>query len=188
MAKTSPPEILIPHRVREERARRGLTLQQLAGMADVSRAMISKIERGQSTPTAVLLSKIADAMGLSLSSLMSEPRTVSSQLRRLPEQPQWVDPETGYIRRLISLPGDAGGVEIVAIELPVGQIVNFPASESFHSDDQILLLEGQLSLRCGNTVYELRPGDCARISSAQENAFCNPAAVTARYLVVKRHY
>lgn len=52
----------------------------------------------------------------------------------------------------------------------------------------MLLLEGRLDLRSADTVYALQPGDCARISTREENAFANPAPVPARYLVVKRHY
>lgn len=188
MANNTSPASLIPERLRDERARRGLTLDQLATMANVSRAMISKIERGQSSPTAVLLSRIADALGLSLSAMMTEPRTASPQIHRMPDQPHWADPETGYIRRLISPPGDGGEIEIVAVELPAGQSVTFNATECLHSEDQILLLEGQLHLRSADTTYELQPGDCARISTAQENEFGNPSSQTARYLVVKRHY
>lgn len=188
MPDTTSPENLIPRRVRDERRRRGLTLEQLAASAGVSRAMISRIERGQSSPTAVLLSKICDAMGLSLSALMSEPSTAGPELRRMAQQPFWVDPETGYIRRLVSPPGGDGEVEIVAVELPAGQAVTFDATESLHSQDQILLLEGRLQLRSADTVYELQPGDCARISTTQENAFANPGTVPARYLVVKRHH
>lgn len=188
MTTDNSPESLIPKRVREERVRRGLTLEQLAAQADVSRAMISKIERGESSPTAVLLSRISDAMGLSLSALMSESRSLSPAMQRVQEQQHWVDPETGYVRRLISPPGDNGDVDVVAIDLPPGKTVAFTATESLHSDDQVLLLEGQLMLRNGDTVYELRPGDCARISTRQEHSFGNTGEVIARYLVVKRHY
>ncbi|WP_315126409.1 XRE family transcriptional regulator [Comamonas antarctica] len=188
MPPTTSPESLIPRRVRDERTRRGLTLDQLAASAGVSRAMISRIERGQSSPTAVLLSKIGDAMGLSLSALMSEPVKAGPEMRRMAQQPSWADPATGYIRRLVSPPGGDGGVEVVAVELPAGRSVTFAATQSLHSQDQILLLEGRLHLRSADTVYELQPGDCARISTTEENAFGNPAAVPARYLVVKRHY
>ncbi|WP_370682446.1 helix-turn-helix domain-containing protein [Comamonas sp. GB3 AK4-5] len=188
MANHSPPESLIPRRVREERMLRGLTLEQLAAQADVSRAMISKIERGESSPTAVLLSRISDAMGLSLSALMSEPRAASPAIRRMQEQPLWADPETGYLRRLISPPGDNGDVEIVAVELPAGKTVTFAATESLHSDDQILLLEGQLTLSGDATAFVLQPGDCARMSTQQTTSFGNTGTVTARYLVIKRHY
>lgn len=188
MVNHTPPDNLIPRRVREERIQRGLTLDQLAAQADVSRAMISKIERGESSPTAVLLSRIADAMGLSLTALMTEPRPASPAVRPMPQQPLWTDPETGYTRRLVSPPGDNGDVEIVAVELPAGQTVRFPATGTLHSDDQVLLLEGRLTLSGDGTVFELQPGDCARVSTRQESAFGNPGQVAARYLVVKRHY
>jgi uncharacterized cupin superfamily protein len=79
-------------------------------------------------------------------------------------------------------------VEIVAVELPPGQTVSFAASATLHSDDQILLLEGQLTLTSGATVYELQPGDCARVSTHEEQSFGNGGTVAARYLVIKRHF
>jgi transcriptional regulator with XRE-family HTH domain len=174
---------------------RGLTLEQLAALAGVSRAMISKIERGQSNPTAVLLSRLADAMGLSLSALMSEPRAASPAIRRLQEQPLWTDPETGYVRSLVSPPCNKGqnddsngDVEIVAVELPAGKTVRFAATESLHAQDQILLLQGLLTLTGDNMVFELQPGDCVRISSMHTTTFGNPGTHSARYLVVKQHY
>lgn len=197
MASPHTPDSLIPRRLREERMQRGLTLEQLAALAGVSRAMISKIERGQSSPTAVLLSRLADAMGLSLSALMSEPRATSPAIRRLQEQPLWTDPETGYVRSLVSPPankgenddsGSNGDVEIVAVELPAGKSVRFAATESLHAQDHILLLQGQLTLTGDNMVFELQPGDCVRISSMHTTTFDNPGAHSARYLVVKRHY
>ena len=188
MAASPTPNTIVPRRVREERAERGWTLDELAARSGVSRAMISKIERGDSNPTAVLLSRLADALGLSLSSLMSEPRGSISALRLLSEQPAWVDPATGYVRRLISPPGDNGDVEVVAVELPPGQRVTFAATAGLHSDDQVLLLDGTLSLTSGQETYELHPGDCARVSTKDEQSFVNQEPAPARYLIVKRHY
>lgn len=188
MSSNPSPESLIPRRVHEERIARGLTLDQLAAQANVSRAMISKIERGESSPTASLLSRIADALSLSMSALMREPQPASTSIQRLQDQQQWIDPETGYIRRLVSPSGAGADVEIVAVELPPGQTVIFAASEILHSDDQILLLEGQLLLRSGTTVYEVQPGDCARVSTLEEQSFSNSGYAMARYLVIKRHF
>lgn len=125
--------------------------------------------------------------GLGLSALTSEPVT-AAELRWMAQQPLWVDPATGYLRRLVSAPGADGEVEIVAVELPAGQTVTFAATQSLHSQDRIVLLEGRLHLRSADAVYELQPGDWARISTTRENAFGNPGAVPARYLVVKRHH
>ncbi len=181
------PETLISRRVREERARRGWTLVQLAERAQVSRAMISKIERGESSPTAVLLSRLADALGTSLTALMSDRASTPSALRRVDEQPLWSDPSTGYVRRLVSPPGDEGDTEVVAIDLPAGARIHFEAADHLLSDEQVLLLEGRLRLEVGDARFDLAPGDCLRIAADQARTFRNDGAEPARYLVVMRH-
>jgi len=180
------PESLISRRVREERSKRGWTLVQLAERAKVSRAMISKIERGESSPTAVLLARLADAMALSLTSLMSERSSSGSVLRRAHDQPLWRDPSTGYIRRLVSPAGHDGDTEVVAIDLPAGATVSFEA-DSLRTDEQVLLLEGQLRLEVGESSFDLAPGDCARIAVDQRHVFSAIGNTPARYLVVMRH-
>ena len=60
------------------RVERGLTLDQLADLSGVSRAMISRIERSEASPTAALLARLCSALGVSLSvffaSTEGEPR------------------------------------------------------------------------------------------------------------------
>ena len=63
----------IAGRVRELRAARGLSLDALAGRSGVSRSMISLIERGESSPTAVVLEKLAAGLGVTLASLFDAP-------------------------------------------------------------------------------------------------------------------
>ena len=188
MAKPDIPESLIPRRLREERQQRRWTLAQLAERAGVSRAMISKIERGESNPTAALLARLGAAMGLSLSSLMSGvPSPPAPALRRMNEQPVWVDPGTGYRRRLVSPRAGEGDVEIVAIELPPGKTATFAPGPGLWSDEQVLLLEGALALVSAGVRLDLSPGDCARFGSDGEHTFRNDGPGVARYLVVKRH-
>jgi len=187
MADPDSPDRLIPRRVREERSQRGWTLAQLAERAGVSRAMISKIERGESSPTAALLARLGAAMGLGLSALMSAPRAPVPALRRVDDQAVWTDPESGYVRRLVSPPGGEGDAEIVAIELPAGKAVTFAPSSGLRADEQVLLLEGALTLSGGDTTFDLRPGDCARFESDHVQTFRNDGTTVARYLVVKRH-
>jgi transcriptional regulator with XRE-family HTH domain len=186
MTTPAQPESLIAQRLRQERQQRGWTLDDLAARSQVSRAMISKIERGQSNPTAALLDRLAAALGLGLSALMSEPRAGRTQVRRQAEQPVWTDPDSGYTRRLVSPPGQTGDAEIVAIELPVGATVRFAPQPGPLPDDQLLLLEGQLRLQLGEQWLDLRPGDCARIATPDGHAFVNLGKVPARYLVVAR--
>src|SRR5436853_6995678 len=63
----------IAERVRELRAAQGLSLDALAGKSGVSRSMISLIERGESSPTAVVLEKLAVGLNVPLASLFDAP-------------------------------------------------------------------------------------------------------------------
>ena len=56
----------IAERVRELRAAHGLSLDALASKSGVSRSMISLIERGESSPTEVVLEKLAGGLGVML--------------------------------------------------------------------------------------------------------------------------
>src|SRR4030081_1166445 len=99
----------IAERVRELRTAQNLSLDALATKSGVSRSMISLIERGESSPTAVVLEKLAAGLGVMLASLFDAP-AAASQPPRGPgapraDQPQWQDPASGYLRRNVSPPG-----------------------------------------------------------------------------------
>jgi transcriptional regulator with XRE-family HTH domain len=63
----------IAARVRELRAGADLPIAALAARSGVSRSMISLIERGESGATAVVLAKLATALGVPLSALFDPP-------------------------------------------------------------------------------------------------------------------
>ena len=65
----------IAARIRGERTARRWSLDDLADRASVSKAMISKIERAEASPTAALLGRLSGAYGLTLSSLLAEGET-----------------------------------------------------------------------------------------------------------------
>lgn len=73
---------LIGARIRIEREARHWSLSDLAEQAGVSRAMVHKIERGESSPTAMLLGRLAGAFGLSMSKLIARAETQEGRLLR----------------------------------------------------------------------------------------------------------
>src|SRR5688572_31433650 len=99
----------IASRIRELRATRGDSLDALAARSGVSRSMISLVERGESSPTAVVLEKLAAGLGVTLASLFDMPpaRTEAPRgpVARRADQLEWKDPASGYVRRNISPPG-----------------------------------------------------------------------------------
>ncbi len=169
-------------RVRAEREARKWSMADLAGYSDVSKAMISKIERSESSPTMAVLGRLCGAFGLTLSTFLTRAEGNTGRLVRAGEQPSWLDPETGCVRTLIS--PDAGGpIEIVAVELPPGAEVLFPASiyAVFH---QIVWVQcGQLTLVEGEKTHLLDVGDCLELGAASKCMFKNKTAEPCRYMV-----
>src|SRR5512134_3804899 len=106
----------IAARVRELRTARGYSLDELATRSGVSRSMISLIERGESSPTAVVLDRLASGLGVMLLSLFDASEAAQppppGPLARREDQPEWEDPGSGYRRRIISPTGMPQPVQI----------------------------------------------------------------------------
>jgi len=170
-------------RVRLDRTSREWSMDELAKRAGVSRAMISKIEREECSPTAVILGRLSGAFGITMSTLLANAESDSRRLLRHEEQQVWTDPETGYVRRAVS-PVAGAPLQLVEVELPPRTKLNFPASAYRFLHQQIWILSGRLIFREGPTEHDLRKGDCLQLGSPVDCTFENPSASAAcRYLV-----
>ena len=167
--------------LQDARQARGLSVSALAERSGVSRAMIAKVERREAQPTAVLLARLASALGMTLSELVTRAEDGGGRLVRAADQPTWTDPASGYRRRAVS-PVD-GPLELVEIELPAGVHVAFPLLTYAPVDQQIWVLDGHLRLREGDTVHELGTGDCLQLGPPAPREYINSTDRTCRYLV-----
>jgi transcriptional regulator with XRE-family HTH domain len=177
----------IASRVRGLRTAQGLSLETLAGKSGVSRSMISLIERGETSATAVVLDKVAAGLGVTLASLFEQPaeHVAAGPVARREDQPEWRDPASGYVRRIVSPPGQSQPMRIVEIHFPPRARVSFdngPREERVHQ--QIWVLEGEMEVTMGEECYRLREGDCLAMQRGQPTMFHNPTRHTARYVVV----
>lgn len=177
----------IAHRVKLERELRGWSLGELATRSGVSKAMISRIERAETSATAALLGRLSAAFGLTLSTILARAEAGSGRLARAAAQPIWQDPETGFTRRAIS-PGHAGILELVRGELPARAKVSYPAAAYAFIHQQIWVLSGTLRFTEGRETHDLGAGDCLELGSPADCSFENPADTPCAYLValVKR--
>lgn len=178
----------IAERLRGLRAKRGLSLEALARRSGVSRSMISLIERGESSATAVVLERLATALGVMLASLFeaesASPETGNGRVARRGEQPVWRDPASGYQRRNVS-PAAAQPVRIVEVDFPAGARVAFEtAAREAPVFQQIWLLEGCIDITIGDESHRLGAGDCLAMRLDAPMMFFNPTAAAARYAVV----
>jgi transcriptional regulator with XRE-family HTH domain len=174
---------VLSERLRQARTTRGWTLEQFADASGVSRAMISKIERGEVSPTASILARLAAGLGTSMASLFPSPAASLVPLSRWEDQSDWRDPASGYVRRNVSPAGAAA--EIVYVTFPAGARVmfdNYTASKDI--EQQVWLLEGEIEMTIGDVVTLLGTGDCLMMQLDQPITFHNPGDNAARYVVV----
>ena len=178
----------IAERVRELRSGHGLSLDALANKSGVSRSMISLIERGESSPTAVVLEKLAAGLGVTLPALFDAAAAAKASqgpLSRRDEQQQWRDPESGYIRRNVSPPGMRQPMQIAEILFPPSAHVTFETGgRDMNVYQQVWVLEGKIDISLGGDRYYLREGDCLAMQLDRPIMFHNPTRKTTRYAIV----
>ena len=174
-------------RVHDLRSADGLSLDALARSSGVSRSMISLIERGESSPTAVVLEKLAFALGVTLAGLFEPaPRGAGAPdpVARRADQPEWRDPDSGYVRRNVSPPG-APMFQIVEVSFPAGRRVAFEVgARGSRVHQQVWVLEGAIDVTVGNKRHGLKSGDCLTMPLDRPTVFHNPTRKAARYAVV----
>src|SRR5262245_61428281 len=84
----------IAARVKALRTELGMTLDALAAKCDVSRSMLSLVERGESSPTAVVLEKIATGLGVALAALFDDSSAPANPVSRREDRTSWRDPQS----------------------------------------------------------------------------------------------
>lgn len=179
----------IAARVRELRAARRLSLAALAERSGVSRSMISLIERGESSPTAVVLERLSVGLGVVLAALFEPaadaPAAPRGPIARRAEQSEWRDPASGYVRRNVSPPGAAQPMQIVEVRFPAGARVAFETgARAARVWQQIWILEGTMDITLGEQRHRLKQGDCLAMQLDQPTMFHNPTRKPARYAAV----
>lgn len=179
--------IRIAHRIRELRLARGYTLDVLAARCQVSRSAISLIERGEASPTAVVLEKLANGLEVPLTQIFTNEATSPSPQPFIHrnKQAEWRDPETGYVRRTVSPPNLKLPFQIVEIEFPPHSRITYEMSESSKVvQQQLWVVEGQIDIQLGENSYALGQGDCLAMQLDQPVIYSNNSSQVARYILV----
>ena len=178
----------IAERVRELRAAHALSLDALAARSGVSRSMISLVERGESSPTAVVLEKLATGLGVTMAAMFDAPSAMNANagpVARRSDQPLWRDPASGYVRRNVSPPGVPQPMQIVEVEFPPRARVAFETgARDVRIQQQVWVLDGTIDVTVGDECHRLRHGDCLAMQLDRPTMFHNPTRKSARYAVV----
>lgn len=162
-------------RIRRERARRRLSLNDLAAKAGVSRSMLSAVERGSKAPTVLVLDRIATGLDTSIARLLGEERAGRVVLLRRGDQEVARD-RAGWERRILSpvLPG----VEFELMRTTIGPGVNAGvfSPHAPGSREYLAVERGTLRLTLDGVVHLVHAGDSIYYAGDCLHAFANPGS------------
>jgi transcriptional regulator with XRE-family HTH domain len=179
-----PQLSVLAEELRHFRKKNQFSLEQLSEISGVSRSMISKIERCETVPSTVILSKLAEALGVTFSQLMAP--AVDREIVHIPaaRQPILRDEQSGFQRRCLSpvLPGR--GVDWVLNTLPAGtETGNFVAHRR-GVEEYIYVLKGRLRATVGDQQVVLGEGDSLYFQADADHSFSNLGTGDCQYFLI----
>lgn len=166
----SAGRLRIGARLRDARRRQGLTIDQVATGAEVTKGFISRIERDETSPSVATLITICEVLSLPVGSLFDAPQ---HDLVRAPEAPQIRLTGDGVEERLLTpraqgrlqlvrsviAPGGTGGAELYTLNCEL---------EVLH------VLAGTVEVGFSNDTHRLGPGDTLTFSGREPHTWSNP--------------
>lgn len=191
-SRVSPPAVpdieplnqIVCEQVRQLRKQRGWTLEQLASHSNVSRSMLSQIERGSANPTLGVAFRIAQAFGVSLASLVEG---VSSKqpidiVRANNDRSMFRNDSVCRIRTLspLTLEKDVEFYEVTLLpQQTLRSAGHFAGTREF-----LTVNSGKVKVHTAGQIAELRKGDSAQYSADVEHSIENPAKTNAVLFLV----
>lgn len=161
-----------------------LSLNDLAKRAGVSKSVVSRIEQGLTSPTAVMLAKLAEGMTVSLTSLLKGEAGPPIHIQSAAEQPMFKDPKSGLVRRTLSPVSPDAQVEIVHNSLPARKETGkFPA-HSLGTQEHIVVLVGKIEVTVGRKSFSLSAGDAAQFAADTEHSVKNLSTKKSEWYLV----
>jgi len=171
-------------RARALRRERGLTLDGLAGRSGVSRAMISKLERGEKNPTLVVAAKVAEGLGVSLSQLVGVEERREVVVVRRERRMVMRDPESGFERQQLSPSFGGRGIEFIRNVVPAGSTsAEFPPHRRGVTE-YVVVERGRLRALLGSDEYLLERGDTLYFEADVSHRFDNAGEGECSYYLV----
>lgn len=170
--------------LRRLRIRRGLSLDRLAQRSGVSRAMLSQIELGQSAPTINLLWKVARALGVTFSALItrageSAPTILSAGAAKL-----LTNQEGTFTSRALFPFDEPRRTEFYELRLKAsGQELAHPHPAG--TTENLIVTEGSIEIGVEQARYRLGKGDAILFVADVPHHYRNPGTTDAvMYLVM----
>lgn len=171
--------------LRRLRVKRGLSLERLAGVSGVSRAMLGQIELGKSTPTITVLWKIARALDVSFSTLLGQGERASTSVVMPRSRGKILSSQDGSFSSRALFPLDSQRkVEFYELRLGPNGIERADAHAP-GTMENLVVNAGSLELSVGDEHFSLTTGDALYFEADLPHVYRNPGKIEALiYLVM----
>lgn len=187
VARADPAALVkvVGQNLKRLRRRQGHSLDRLAKLSGVSRAMLGQIETGQSVPTIGLLSKIAVALDVSIPSLLVSADTVATQVLRPDKSHKLVSGEGKFVARALFPFGGERRVEFYDVTIAPGHLERAQAHAA-GTRENLVVAAGSIEVQVGRErPVQLKAGDALLFAADQAHAYRNLGTEPARiYLVM----
>ena len=170
------PEVL-GARVRALREAMDLSLRELAERCGVSAPMLSQVERGETSPTLQVATRIAAGLELRLSQLLRLDEDGAVTVVRKAERRKGPSRVKGHVYEILSPPLPGQRAELSRHTLGPGAATGGPDDPPVHepgSRETALVESGSVALICDGRRFELDEGDCVTFDADLPHHFENP--------------
>jgi transcriptional regulator with XRE-family HTH domain len=165
-------------RVRQGRAGRGWTLDQLAERSGVSRRMLVGIEQGAANPSIATLLLISDALGIGLPTLVEMDRPSALRVTRAGTAPVLWRGKRGGQAVLVAGTEPPDVTELWDWTLGPGES-HSSGAHAAGTRELLLVLDGQVEVRVGQHAEVLAAGDSASFAGDVSHRYVNPGSAQA---------
>ncbi len=178
---------VIGARVKALRESAQLSLRELAVRSGVSAPMLSQVERGETSPTLTVASRIAAGLDLRLSQLLRLDESGAVTVVRAKERQRGGNRRRGHGFEVLTSAQPGQRAELSRHTLAPGGATGAADDPPMHepgSRETALVEQGSLVLVCDGERYELGEGDCVTFDADLPHHFENPTASEAAFLAV----
>lgn len=176
--------LVVGENLRHLRRKHSLSLEQLSHLSGVSRAMLGQIETGKSAPTINLLGRIAEALRVSVASLISNPGTGGTVIVPRDRATTVTSGEGGFVSRALFPWGDPQSVEIYEVTIGPAHEEAFAASAA-GTKKSLVLLSGEIIVTVGEDApVRLANGDTILFNADAPHHLNNPGGDDAKAFLV----
>ena len=175
----APPEVGAT--LQRMRLARGLTLEDLSRIAGVSKSMLSQIEREKANPTIAITWRLANALGVAISELLTAEQHVPEPIRVIDahETPTLPGEHAGYVLRILGPMDLAGKYEWYELTLAPGGVLESQAHDP-GTGEHLTVLHGSLEVEVGTSKKKVKLGGTARYTADQQHVIRNLGKTEAK--------